>query len=234
MNRVTMTRLGVAGLFVMLSATSWRANSVSAQASAPLLLLVDETAIDHGPPPHLIPSEAVNELIGKVGLREPLPYFAARIGQDITLKGGVAGNDGWFALSQVPATWASQPGAADGLENFAIAGPGLGSPNELGDRSELLMSVTGVVPLRQEGLGRLVGRTVCAIVYDTDIVVSAGPMSSASLSGINLGVIALEVTGLDQNGTEWPDVKARVADALTVCTGALAPLSDAPPVSTGQ
>ena len=37
--------------------------------TTPVLLVIDPTAFDYGPAPHLIPSEVANELIGNVGLR---------------------------------------------------------------------------------------------------------------------------------------------------------------------
>jgi hypothetical protein len=201
-----------------------------AQSPAPVLLILDETAIDHGPPPHLIPSEAVNDLIGSVGLREPLPYFGARIGESVTLLGGQEGNDGWFALRRVPAAWASEVGSDDGLQNYFLAGPGLGSPDESGERTALLAGVANVVPLRAAGLNLLVGRQVCAVIYDEDIAVASGTPSTADLNGVNLGAVAFQVTSVEAAGTEWPNVSVRILDARETCKGTLVPFYEAPDV----
>ena len=76
--------------------------------------------------------------ISDVGVREELPYFVVRAGQHVTLQGGTADNSAWFALRAVPEAWESEPGAADGLQNFELAGPGLGSPDASEERETLL------------------------------------------------------------------------------------------------
>src|SRR5512140_491099 len=101
------------------------AGAAEAQTESPVVVMLDGSAIDQGAPPHAVPAEAVNNLIGNVGLRDPLPYFAARVGDTIALQGGADGSDGWFALRSVPPSWSSEPGVDDGLQNFLLAGPGL-------------------------------------------------------------------------------------------------------------
>jgi hypothetical protein len=203
------------------------ARSASAQ-STPVLLLLDPTTFDFGPAPHLIPSEAANELIGNVGLRDRIPYFDTRVGDTVTLPGGDGlGNDGWFAIRSVPPSWESEPGSGDGLENFWLAGPGLGSPDEGGIRTSLLNNVADVVPLRTGGVSALLGRTVCAIVFDHDVAVVAGTPAHADLSGSSLGVAAFEVVSVDGAG-EWPSVTVRILDSKETCSGSLTPFSEAP------
>ena len=73
-----------------------------------------------------------------------------------------------------------------------MAGPGLGSPDDNGDREALLNGVPNVVPIRADGLQMLVGRTVCAIVYSGAITVT----STANLQGPTLGRIAFSVVSL--------------------------------------
>ena len=80
-------------------------------------------------------------------MRDELEYFQSHLHALMILTGGQNGSDGWFALKTVPDSWASEPGATDGVENFALAGPGLGSPDESGNRESLLETVSGVVPL---------------------------------------------------------------------------------------
>ena len=82
----------------------------------------------------------------------------------MTLPGGQDGNDGWFAIRSAPASWASETGVDDGLQNFLLAGPGLGSPDEDGNGTSLLGGVPNVVALRAAGLIPLIGRTACAVV----------------------------------------------------------------------
>jgi hypothetical protein len=112
--------------------------SLAAQDQPPVLLVLGQAAIDQGPPPHLIPTGTANDQIASVGLRQAIPYFAARIGASVTLPGDVGGTDGWFALRSVPSSWVSEPGSDDGLQNYLLAGPGLGSPDDSGDRTSLL------------------------------------------------------------------------------------------------
>src|SRR5262245_55763889 len=86
-----------------------------AQDQPPVLVLIDGTALDIGDETHRIPTGSANEGIAAVGLRDALPFFAARIGNSLVLPGGADGNDGWFAIRSVPAAWDSEPGAGDGL-----------------------------------------------------------------------------------------------------------------------
>ena len=148
----------------------------------------------------------------------------------MTLPGGQDGNDGWFAITSPPGAWASEPGSDDGLQNYFLAGPGLGSPDENGERATLLGGVPNVVPLRAAGLNLLVGRQVCAVIYDEDITVAPGTPSTADLSGVNLGAVAFQVTSVETAGTEWPNVTVQILDARDTCRGPLAAFFEAPDV----
>lgn len=198
-----------------------------AQTQPPVLVILDQTAIQYGPPPLVMLPEAVNAPIKAVGLRDVLPYFAARTDESTTLPSGQEGNDGWFAIRSVPASWASEPGADDGLQNYWLAGSGLGSPDESGDRTSLLGSVTGIAPLRAAGLGTLVGRQVCAVVHDGDVAVSGTP-SAAALTGTNLGVVAFEVTGVDTASGDWPAVTIKILNVKATCGDAFVVAPDLP------
>jgi hypothetical protein len=201
---------------------------VTAQEEPAVLLVLDKDAVDYGPPPHLIPLDGVDSINSKVGLRDEMAYFSGHVDQVVILPSGQNGNPGWFALRSVPAAWATEPGAADGLNNFALAGPGLGSPDESGDRESLLADVPNVASLRANGLAQLSGKHVCAIVYATDIAIGAGT-SSASLKGENFGVIAFKVlTLLPADDGAFPNVQVQVLDGHEVCSGTLAPFADAP------
>lgn len=201
-------------------------------APPPVLLVLDQTAIQYGPAPLAMLPESVNALIKAVGLRDPLPYFASRVNESVTLPSGQDGNDGWFAIRAVPAAWASEPGSDDGLQNFWLAGPGLGSPDDNGDRASLLTNVSGLVPLRAGGLNMLVGRQVCAVVFDGDVTIGGTP-AVAQLNGPSLGVVAFEVTSVDPAGGDQPAVTIKILDVRETCGGLLAPLAEAPGADSG-
>jgi hypothetical protein len=119
----------------------------------------------------------------------------------------------------------------DGLENFALAGKGLGSPDEGGDRESLLESVPDVMPLRAEALGKLVGRTACAVVYSDHVVVNNGTPSVANLRGATLGRIAFAVVGLlATDDPSAPNVQVEIVEGHETCSQPLVAFSDAPDV----
>ena len=126
--------------------------------------------------------------------------------------------------AQRPAPWASEDGLDDGLENFFVAGAGLGSLDESGNRVTLLGRVPDVVALRWAGIGLLVGRQVCAVVYAGEIESGA----ATDLGGANLGVVAFDVTSVDAAAVDWPNVTVQVLDARETCSGVLAAFSEAP------
>jgi hypothetical protein len=199
--------------------------------SQPVLLVLDKDAFDYGPAPHFLPPDAVNTDAAGVGVRDELSYFASHVGGQVVLTSRQNGNDGWFALRSVPQAWASEPGATDGLENFALAGRGLGSPDDNGDRESLLEFVPDVMPLRAEGLTKLVGRTACAVVYNDHVVVSGGSPSTASLRGATLGRIAFAVVGLlDTDDPSSPNVQVEIVEGHETCSQPLIAFSDAPDV----
>ncbi|HUR35104.1 MAG TPA: hypothetical protein VM032_14975 [Vicinamibacterales bacterium] len=211
-----------AGILAALGATT--VPLVAADEATPLLLILDRDALDHGPPPHPIPGEAVNDLIASVGVRDQLPFFANNVGAPLTLLGGQNGSDGWFGPRTTPQLWASDPSANDGLQNFVLAGPGLGSPDRNGDRESLLRSGLDVTSIRGDGLRTLVGRVACAVVYDNDLPLGDGS-AVTNLTGPNLGIIAFEVLAVDNiDGSEWPKVEVQILDARETCGKPLLPL----------
>jgi molybdopterin-binding protein len=177
----------------------------------------------------LLPEGAVDPDLAGVGVREELPYFQGHVDAQVVLTGGQNGNDGWFALRTVPISWSTGDGLNDGIENFALAGPGLGSPDDEGDRESQLTSVPNVVPVRAEGLGLLVGRMVCAVVYADDVLVAAGNPSTASLKGRTLGRVAFKVVSvIPTDDPAHPNVQVQIAEGHEVCAGVLAPFAEAP------
>jgi hypothetical protein len=98
-------------------------------------------------------------------------------------------------------------------------GGGLGTPDAKGDRESLLDKVPGVAALRSEGLGALVGRTVCAVVFDSDVSVDH-KRSTASLKGATLGTAAFEVVEVESpRRGALPAVTIRILDTVSVCRG---------------
>jgi hypothetical protein len=92
------------------------------------------------------------------------------------------------------------------------------------------------MPLRAEGLWGLRGRTVCALVWDSDISINYDQGSSlginGSLKGEKLGVVAFDVldvvhlTGF--SSSTLPRVQVTIRDANQVCEGPLSLYRDAP------
>jgi hypothetical protein len=134
------------------------------------------------------------------------------------------GSAGWFALRGVPAAWATEDGASDGAENFFLAGPGLGSPDDTGARTSLLGNVPDLVTLDAAGAADLIGRQTCAVVYSDEL--AAGDRSD--LTGATLGVIAFSVVSGDAGAMDRPSVTVQILDARETCVGAIATFSEAP------
>jgi CSLREA domain-containing protein len=223
------------------TATDAAGNTASAQVSYTVvltfesfMLAIDKDSIDNGRPPNNFSKAAVNDGSARIGLRTTLPAFAgANVGRRLTLHTGAVGSEGWFALKTVPASWVSTGPTTDGLRNYLLAGPGLGSGS---NRERFLDKVPNVTPLRATGLKRLVGEWVCAVVYDDDVSINYAPLTG-SLKGDNLGVVAfkvLSVTRLTGFGSSaLPKVEVEVGDRNAACGAVLVMHSAAPaPVSS--
>jgi hypothetical protein len=190
-----------------------------------MVLLLDRDAIATSTLPDAPTDAQINATIAAIGVRDSLPFFTARVGQHMVLPGGQDGSEGWFALKSTPGTWASSPDADDGLENFILAGSGLGSPDENNQRGSLLDSVEGVTPLHAAGLQMLVGQQVCALAFAHDIPWMA---PGTSLTGANLGLVAFNVLGLSYaSGTTLPSVEVEILNSDT-CSGPLELFTTAP------
>ena len=183
------------------------------------LLLIDEESIDKGTPPNFFSDVDVNDHIADIGLRTQLPFFAANVGSLITLHTGEVDDEGWFAVTTIPDSWASAGPTPDGLDNYVAAGPGLGSGD---DPEALLDKIPDVTPLRATGLKWLEGQRICAVVYDSDISIDYDPLNG-SLKGANLGTVAFEVVSVTPlTGASLPSlpkVEIRILDADYVCSG---------------
>ena len=201
-------------------------------------LVIDEDSIDNGNAPNNFSSRDVNDDIAEIGVRTQLRFFAQHVGQQITLYTGQVGDEGWFALKTIPVSWANAGPTSDGLKNYVVAGPGLGRPDTKGDRESRLDKVPDVTPLRATGLRMLEGRTVCAVVYDSDVSINYGPLNG-SLKGANLGVVAFRVLDVTRrtgaSSSSLPKALVEIQDAAQVCAGELTLFVEGPvPTSSSQ
>ena len=180
-----------------------------------VFLLIDEDSIDGGNEPNDFSSTDVNEDIASVGQRLPLRWFADNIGTTIDLFTGQVGDEGWFTLKTVLASWQDAGPTTNGVRNYLLAGPGLGGPIGGDDREVLLSDIPDVTPLRATGLAMLEGRSVCALVYDSDVSINFAPLQG-NLQGATLGVVAFDVTAvaarMDGSTSDLPRVTIRVRD----------------------
>jgi hypothetical protein len=223
---IMSNRFFVAASVVLSAALAFSTQAAAQTDGSPVLLVLDKDAIDYGPPPHLLPETAVNTDLAGVGVREELSYFQSHLSAQVVLSGGRDGSDAWFAIRNAPAIWSTTPGAGDGLQNFALAGPGLGSPDDEGDRESLLDVVSSVTPIHTAAFQMLVGRMACAVVYADNVTVSAG---TASLKGSTLGRIAFKIVSvLPTDDPARPNVQVEIAEGHEVCAGDLAAFSEAP------
>ncbi|MFP6582948.1 MAG: hypothetical protein VCD00_10400 [Candidatus Hydrogenedentota bacterium] len=212
--------------------------TLSAVCGGCTLLLIDEDAIDNGLPPNYFSDVDVNDQFAEIGVRDVLKYFAEHVGETIKLHSGTVGDEGFFALTQIPSSWDAAGPTSDGARNFRMAGPGLGSYDSNGDRESLLDKIPGVTPLRATGLKMLEGQTICAVVYDSDISINYDPLDG-SLKGANLGIVAFEVLQVKRlrghSSGSLPEVTIRILDASNVFQEVPELFTDAPqPTSSSE
>jgi len=190
-----------------------------------IFLIIDEDSIDNGNEPNNFSTNDVNDQLAEIGLRTPLKYFQDNINKTITLYTGEVGDEGWFALKSIPSSWPTAGPTTDGLKNYLTPGPGLGAKIPDDNREVLLDDISDVTPLRATGLSMLKGKTIYAVVYDSDININYSPLKG-NLMGANLGVIAFDVMEItertDGSTSSLPKVTIKIRDAVEI--GAL-PLS---------
>ncbi|HSP11945.1 MAG TPA: hypothetical protein VLO29_05405 [Salegentibacter sp.] len=177
-----------------------------------VFILIDEESIDNGNEPNDFSETDVNDDISEIGQREELQYFTDNLNDTITLYTGQVGDEGWFALSNIPESWAAVGPTENGLRNFLEAGPGLGG----GEDDDLLDEVHHVIPLRATSLAMLTGQSVIAVVYDSDISINYDPITG-NLQGENLGIVAFEVIDVterqDGSDSDLPAVRIKIMEA---------------------
>ena len=196
-----------------------------------VLLLLDEEAVDNDGPPNDFTAQEVNDQIAEIGLRTVLKFFDENPGLEIDLHSGQVGDEGWFALKSIPASWISAGPDNNGSSNFLQPGPGLGIPDSDGDREKLLDDIEDVVPLRASALSMLIGKTVLAVVYDNDIAMNYSPLI-ANLKGANLGIVAFDVLDVtprnDASDSSLPAVRIKIRSMNDVSQSPLMLFSNPP------
>ncbi len=202
-----------------------------------IFLVIDEESIDNGNPPNDFSETDVNDQLAEVGLRRTLRFFEDNVDKVIDLYTGQVGDEGWFALKTIPNTWKSAGPTDNGTRNFIAPGPGLGAPNPDDDREVLLDEIPRVTPLRATGLAMLKGKTILAVVYDSDISINYSPLEG-NLMGANLGLVAFEVLEVrertDGSTSDLPVVTIRIKDVDEVRDLALRLFSNAPEPSSSS
>jgi hypothetical protein len=203
-----------------------------------VLLVIDEDSIDNGNEPNNFSETDVNDQMATIGLRDQLKYFRENVGKTIELYTGQVGDEAWFALKTIPNTWVNAGPTNNGTQNYLAPGPGLGSPNIDDDREVLLDEIPNVTPLRATGLKMLVGYTVLAIVYDSDISINYSPLEG-NLMGDNLGLVAFQVLSVRErtNGSSssLPIVSIKILNVNDVKNLEISLFSNAPvPTSSSE
>lgn len=199
----------------------------SCQTCDVAFIVIDEDSIDNDDDLDQFSASDVNDDVAEIGVRAQLRYFRDNVGQTLRLHTGEVGDEGWFALKTIPGNW--QGGLRGLLGNVNASpesapphgvSPGLGAPLN-GDREALLDKIPNVTPFRATGLRNIVGKTVCAIVWDSDISMNYGPLNG-QLKGANNGTVAFEVLSATPlfgfSSGSLPEMRVRILDARKVCT----------------
>lgn len=196
-----------------------------------VLMAIDESSIDNGNEPNKFSETDVNDQIASVGQRTQLKFFKDNVGKTIDLNAGQVGDEGWFALKNIPNRWVNAGPSDNGAKNYITPGPGLGAPNIDNDREVLLDEIPLVTPLRASGLSMLVGSKVLAMVYDNDISVNYSPLEG-NLKGANLGLVAFEVIEIKPktggSDSDLPIVTIKILNVESISQFGIVLFSNAP------
>lgn len=221
----------LAGATLFTFAACEKSDDRSGDGTAAVLLVIDEESIDNGNPPNNFSETDVNDQLAEVGQRKTLRYFEQNAGKTIDLYTGQVGDEGWHALKTIPTAWVNAGPTGNGSQNFLAAGPGLGGGASDDNREVLLDKIPNVTPLRATGLSMLIGQTVLAVVYDSDISVNYSPLNG-NLMGANLGVVAFDVLAVkertDGSSSSLPRVTIRIRDVAEVAALPLNLFANAP------
>lgn len=194
-----------------------------------VFLIIDEESIDNGNEPNDFSDVDVNDQLAEVGVRTPLKYFQYNVGKEINLYTGEVGDEGWHALKTIPSSWVNAGPTNNGLKNYLTPGPGLGGGED--DREVLLDKIPNVTPLRASAISMLKGKTIMALVYDSDVSINYSELNG-NLMGSNLGIVAFDVIDVfkrtDGSTGSLPRVVIRIRDVTAVSARPLVLFSNAP------
>lgn len=194
-----------------------------------VFLLIDEESIDNGNEPNNFSETDVNDQLATIGLRTQLKYFKENAGKTIYLYSGQIGDEGWHAPTTIPMSWKNAGPTNNGLKNYLTPGPGLGGGED--NKEILLDKIPNVMPLRATGLTMLKGKTIYAVVYDSDISTNYSPIL-ANLQGANLGTVAFKVLEVekrtDGSDKSLPKVKIEILNADQVKSNTMYLFANAP------
>jgi len=221
--------------------------NVAEPPPASVLLIIDEDGIDNGlhyhgsgglitpSGPNFFKIAEVNDDIPGKKQRDVLRFFASNENRLITVRTGQTGDEGWFAPNCIPAKWlplASKDNNAcqtNGNRQTAINNY-FGVPSEANvPEQERLDKVPHVIPLRALGLNALIGKTVCAVVYDSDVGINydhGTPLGvNGNLQGETLGIAAFDVVAVTTlsgfSSSTLPQVTIRIRSSSVCGTWAL-------------
>ena len=223
-----------------------------------VFLIIDEDGLDNGlhynnaggsitpDGPQFFSASDVNDDMASETQRNTLHYFRSNIGRTITIMAGQTGDEGWFAPNCIPAKWISNNMDDDntcltGVERqVAIRNYfGFNGINAIPSQ-ERLDKIPDVRPLRALGLNRLIGRIVCAVVYDSDISINYDhdtPLGvNGNLQGETLGIVAFRVNQVrtldDFSSSTLPEVQITILDDSLYVNSTLTLLSAPIPMSS--
>ena len=204
-----------------------------------IFLILDEDVLDNGlhfnsdggsispDGPDFFTASDVNDDLASETQRNVLRYFQSNVGRTITVRAGETGDEGWFAPNCIPARWIGSFGHED---NTCLSGTeqqtalwnysGMNGTDAIPSQ-ERLDKIPDVRPLRALGLNRLIGTTVYAVVYDSDIGINYDlddPLVvNGNLQGETLGVVAFQVNGVrtlnNFSSSTLPEVQITILDA---------------------
>ena len=196
-----------------------------------VFMLIDERSIDNGAEyldsngvVQVFTDAEVNDGAAALGKRNPLPFFTDpdNIGTNITLFTGQVGGEAWYSFKSIPDSWVAAGPTADGLRNY-LGNPSLPFPHNvgpgLGNPDNLLDPVPDVTPLRATGLALLEGRTVCAIVPESEVSVNYTPSlpTEGNIKGEYQGTVAFFVVEVTNSLPNLPKVEITILDPAVFC-----------------
>ena len=150
-------------------------------------------------------------------------------GKDITpfsglvLPTGQVGDEGLFRFTNPDPQQSQQGTAPFTIREFIFAAGAAGDENNLD-------KIDGVVPLSEADILALEGKTVCAVVYDSDLSLDVKD-NYASLKGATSGLTAFTVTavGPDPDGSVLPLITVDLLNSnevVSTCEQVVPPQDD--------